>query len=298
MHAPYLKVGDTIAIVATARHVDQNIILPAVKIFESWGLKVVLSDSIYERKDALAGSDQIRSMAFQKLLDDESIKAIIGARGGYGTVRMIDLLDFSHFSKNPKWLCGFSDITVLHSHIQNNFAIQTLHSCMPVTMGLDAKSDDSLKEALFGSSINYSFPIHTLNRNADCEGTVIGGNLSVLCSILGSKSDMDWGNKILFIEDVGEYYYHIDRMMQALKRSGKLKNLKALLVGGMTKMNENDAPFAFNKICEEIISDTLSEYNYPLFFNFPSGHQNENLTIKLGCEAQVIVQGNNILFKQ
>lgn len=298
MHAPYLKVGDTIAIVATARHVDQNIILPAVKIFESWGLKVVLSDSIYERKDALAGSDQIRSMAFQKLLDDESIKAIIGARGGYGTVRMIDLLDFSHFSKNPKWLCGFSDITVLHSHIQNNFAIQTLHSCMPVTMGLDAKSDDSLKEALFGSSINYSFPIHTLNRNADCEGTVIGGNLSVLCSILGSKSDMDWGNKILFIEDVGEYYYHIDRMMQALKRSGKLKNLKALLVGGMTKMNENDAPFAFNKTCEEIISDTLSEYNYPLFFNFPSGHQNENLTIKLGCEAQVIVQGNNILFKQ
>ena len=298
MHAPYLKVGDTIAIVATARHVDQNIILPAVKIFESWGLKVVLSDSIYERKDALAGSDQIRSMAFQKLLDDESIKAIIGARGGYGTVRMIDLLDFSHFSKNPKWLCGFSDITVLHSHIQNNFAIQTLHSCMPVTMGLDAKSDDSLKEALFGSSINYSFPIHTLNRNADCEGTVIGGNLSVLCSILGSKSDMDWGNKILFIEDVGEYYYHIDRMMQALKRSGKLKNLKALLVGGMTKMNENDAPFAFNKTCEEIISDTLSEYNYPLFFNFPSGHQNENLTIKLGCEAQVIVQGNNIRFKQ
>ena len=298
MHAPYLKVGDTIAIVATARHVDQNIILPAVKIFESWGLKVVLSDSIYERKDALAGSDQIRSMAFQKLLDDESIKAIIGARGGYGTVRMIDLLDFSHFSKNPKWLCGFSDITVLHSHIQNNFAIQTLHSCMPVTMGLDAKSDDSLKEALFGSFINYSFPIHTLNRNADCEGTVIGGNLSVLCSILGSKSDMDWGNKILFIEDVGEYYYHIDRMMQELKRSGKLKNLKALLVGGMTKMNENDAPFAFNKTCEEIISDTLSEYNYPLFFNFPSGHQNENLTIKLGCEAQVIVQGNNILFKQ
>jgi muramoyltetrapeptide carboxypeptidase len=298
MHAPYLKVGDTIAIVASARHVDQNIILPAVKIFESWGLKVVLSDSIYERKDALAGSDQIRSMAFQKLLDDESIKAIIGARGGYGTVRMIDLLDFSHFSKNPKWLCGFSDITVLHSHIQNNFAIQTLHSCMPVTMGLDAKSDDSLKEALFGSSINFSFPIHTLNRNADCEGTVIGGNLSVLCSILGSKSDMDWGNKILFIEDVGEYYYHIDRMMQALKRSGKLKNLKALLVGGMTKMNENDAPFAFNKTCEEIISDTLSEYNYPLFFNFPSGHQNENLAIKLGCEAQVIVQGNTIIFKQ
>jgi len=298
MHAPYLKVGDTIAIVATARHVDQNIILPAVKIFESWGLKVVLSDSIYERKDALAGSDQIRSMAFQKLLGDESIKAIIGARGGYGTVRMIDLLDFSHFSKNPKWLCGFSDITVLHSHIQNNFAIQTLHSCMPVTMGLDAKSDDSLKEALFGSSINYSFPIHTLNRNAYCEGTVIGGNLSVLCSILGSKSDMDWGNKILFIEDVGEYYYHIDRMMQALKRSGKLKNLKALLVGGMTKMNENDAPFAFNKTCEEIISDTLSEYNYPLFFNFPSGHQNENLTIKLGCEAQIIVEGRTIRFNQ
>jgi muramoyltetrapeptide carboxypeptidase len=298
MHAPYLNAGDTIAIVATARHVDENIILPAIKTFESWGLKVLLSDSIYEKESALAGNDQTRSMAFQKLLDDESIKAIIGARGGYGTVRIIDLLDFSHFSKNPKWLCGFSDITVLHSHIQNNYPIQTIHSCMPVTMGIDAKTDDSLKEALFGSPINYSFPIHTLNRNADCEGTVIGGNLSVLYSILGSKSDMDWSNKILFIEDIGEYYYHIDRMMLALKRAGKLKNLKALLVGGMTKMNENDPPFSFNKNCEEIISETLSEYSYPLFYNFPSGHQNENLAVKLGCEAQLIVRGNAILFKQ
>jgi muramoyltetrapeptide carboxypeptidase len=298
MHAPYLKVGDTIAIVATARHVDQNIILPAVKIFESWGLKVVLSDSIYERKDALAGSDQIRSMAFQKLLDDESIKAIIGARGGYGTVRMIDLLDFSHFSKNPKWLCGFSDITVLHSHIQNNFTIQTLHSCMPVTMGLDAKSDDSLKEALFGSSINYSFQIHTLNRNADCEGTVIGGNLSVLCSILGSKSDMDWGNKILFIEDVGEYYYHIDRMMQGLDRAGKFKNLKGILVGGMSDMNENAAPFVFNKNCYQIINEVVGTYNFPVFYGFPAGHENLNLCVKLAANCKISFDKEYVFFFQ
>ena len=298
MQAPFLKAGDTIAIVATARHVDEKIILPAVKTFESWGLKVVLSASIYEKKDALAGNDQTRSKAFQNLLDDDSIKAIIGARGGYGTVRMIDSLDFSHFSKNPKWICGFSDLTVLHSHIQNNYAIQTIHSCIPVTMGKDARSDSSLKDTLFGSSISYSFPEHLLNSNINCDGIVVGGNLSVLYSILGSKSDMDWSDKILFIEDIGEYYYHIDRMMQALKRADKLKNIKALLVGGMTKMNENDAPFAFNKTCEEIISEAVSDYKYPIFFNFPSGHQNENLAIKLGCEAQIIIQGNTILFKQ
>ena len=298
MQAPFLKAGDTIAIVATARHVDEKIILPAVKTFESWGLKVVLSASIYEKKDALAGNDQTRSKAFQNLLDDDSIKAIIGARGGYGTVRMIDSLDFSHFSKNPKWICGFSDLTVLHSHIQNNYAIQTIHSCIPVTMGKDARSDSSLKDTLFGSSISYSFPEHLLNSNINGDGIVVGGNLSVLYSILGSKSDMDWSDKILFIEDIGEYYYHIDRMMQALKRADKLKNIKALLVGGMTKMNENDAPFAFNKTCEEIISEAVSDYKYPIFFNFPSGHQNENLAIKLGCEAQIIIQGNTILFKQ
>ncbi len=298
MHPPFLKAGDTIAIAATARHIDEKIILPVVKTFESWGLNVVLSERIYFKKDALAGDDQIRAMALQKLLNNDSIKAIIGARGGYGTLRMIDILDFSHFSKNPKWICGFSDLTVLHSHIQNNFAIQTLHSCMPVTMGQDNKSDNSLKEALFGSTINYTFPSHSLNKNTDCDGIVVGGNLSVLYSLLGSKSDMDWSGKILFVEDIGEYYYHIDRMMLALKRAGKLKNVKALLVGGMTKMNENDAPFAFNKTCEEIISETVSEYSYPVFFNFPSGHQNENLAIRLGCQAQIIVEGRTIRFKQ
>lgn len=298
MHAPFLKEGDTIAIAATARHVDEKIILTSVRIFESWGLKVVLSESIYEKKDALAGSDSIRAIALQKLLDDDSIKAIVGARGGYGTVRIIDLLDFRLFSSNPKWICGFSDLTVLHSHIQNNFSIQTIHSCMPVTMGQDDKSNTSLKELLFGQPVEYTFPSHPLNRNMNCQGEVVGGNLSVLYSLLGSKSDMNWSGKILFIEDIGEYYYHIDRMMQGLKRAGKLINLKALIVGGMTKMNENDDPFAFNKNCEEIISGAVSEYSYPLFYNFPSGHQNENLAIKLGCEAQIIVEGNTIRFKQ
>lgn len=298
MHPPFLRAGDTIAIVTTARHVDEKIILPSIKVFESWGLNVVLSQNIYDKKDALAGDDMTRASALQKLLDDDSIRAIIGARGGYGTVRIIDSLDFSHFSKNPKWICGFSDLTVIHSHVQNNFSVQTVHSCMPVTMGQDSNSDNSLKEALFGTPINYTFPTHNLNRNSNIEGTVIGGNLSVLYSLLGSKSDMDWSGKILFIEDIGEYYYHIDRMMHGLKRAGKLKNLKAMLVGGMTKMNDNDAPFAFNKTCEEIISETVSEYSYPLFFNFPSGHQNENMAIKLGCESKIFVEGNFIRFKQ
>jgi muramoyltetrapeptide carboxypeptidase len=159
MQAPYLKAGDTIAIAATARHVDEKIILPAIRTFESWGLKVVLSESIYNIENALAGSDEVRAKAFQKLLNDDSIKAIVGARGGYGTARMVDALNFDHFSKNPKWICGFSDLTVLHSHIQNNYAVQTIHSCMPVTMGQDINSDNSLKEALFGTPFAILSPL-------------------------------------------------------------------------------------------------------------------------------------------
>ncbi len=298
MVPPYLKAGDTIAIVATARHVDETIILPAIKTFETWGLKVVLSDSIYEKHDALAGSDVNRAKSFQKFLDDDSIKAIIGARGGYGTIRMIDILDFANFNKYPKWICGFSDLTVLHSHILNNFNIPTIHSCMPVTLNQDINSDNSLKDVLFGSEINYSFHTHPLNRVENCKGIIIGGNLSVLYSLLGSKSEIDWSDKILFIEDIGEYFYHIDRMMQTLKRTGKLKKIKALVVGGMTKMNDNDAPFAFNKSCEEIIIETVSEYQYPVFFNFPSGHQTQNLALKLGFEAQISAQEERILFRQ
>ncbi len=291
----FLKQNSTIAIAATARHVDKELIKNAVQIFESWGLKVLINETLFAQENAFAGSDELRANAFQTLLDNEEVEAIIIARGGYGTVRIIDQLDFTEFIQKPKIIAGFSDVTVLHAHINQNFGIPTLHSCMPVTMQgkyLNLETNESLKNALFGKPISYQFEQHELNKFKNISGELVGGNLSVLYSLLGSKSELNFDNKILFLEDIGEYYYHIDRMMQTLKRAGKLKNLKALLIGGMNDMNENSAPFAFNKSCYEIISETIQEYDYPVFYNFPAGHENLNLSVKLATNCNISFDDN------
>ncbi len=296
----HLKPNSTIAIAATARHIENDNIQNAVKIFESWGLKVVLSKYLFNKQNAFAGTDQERTLGLQELLDDDGIDAIIIARGGYGTVRIIDNLDFTNFIKKPKIIAGFSDVTVLHAHI-NNFNLKTLHSCMPITMQgsyFNENTIESLKNAFFGNEINYQFKHHELNKCKEVSGILVGGNLSVLYSLLGSKSDVNFDNKILFIEDIGEYYYHIDRMMLALKRAGKLSNLKALVVGGMNNMNENDIPFAFNKSCYEIIKETIDEYNYPVFFNFPAGHENLNLSVWFMKECNISFNDDFVYFKQ
>ena len=297
----YLTKGSTIAIAATARHVDKEMIENAINIFESWGLNVLVNESLFARQNAFAGSDEIRAKAFQELLDNKDVNAIIIARGGYGTVRIIDQLDFTKFIQNPKIIAGFSDVTVLHAHINQNFENSTLHSCMPVTMQgkyFNTATIESLKNALFGNSITIQFAQHTFNKNQTVSGELIGGNLSVLFSLLGSSSDLNFDNKILFIEDIGEYFYHIDRMMQTFKRAGKLKNLKALIVGGMNDMNENSSPFAFNKSCYEIIQETVQEYNFPVFYGFPAGHENLNLSVYLGKNCSITFDHDLVYFEQ
>lgn len=288
--AEYLKKGDKVAIVAPARKISYEEIEASIKKFKEWGLNVVLGNNIFAQENQFAGIDELRAMDFQQMLDDVSVKAIICARGGYGTVRIIDKLNFSKFINNPKWIVGYSDIGVLHAHINNNFKIETLHACMPINFpadGSDNESIISLKKALFGEEISYSFETKKLSRKGSAQGILIGGNLSILYSLLGSDSDIDCNGKILFIEDLDEYLYHIDRMMKALKRSGKLDNLAGLVVGDMSRMRDNDIPFGSSAY--EIISETVSEYDYPVCFGLPAGHNPVNKSLYLGREISLSV---------
>jgi muramoyltetrapeptide carboxypeptidase len=292
---PYLKTGDTIAIAATARKVSSEELQPAINLFIGWGLKVKLAEGIFETAHQFAGDDSIRANALQLLLDDEQVKAIICARGGYGTVRIVDRLDFTSFVQHPKWLIGFSDVTVLHSHIFSHLAIPTIHAAMPITMqphNTDDDSNESLRKVLFGENIHYNFPSHSLNRKGTTKGKLIGGNLSVLFSLIGSPSDIDTTDCILFLEDLDEYVYHIDRMMMNLKRTGKLKNLAGLVIGGMSDMRDNTIPYG--KTALEIISEHVAGYNYPVAFGFPAGHERKNLALTLGVEYTLCVESTQV----
>lgn len=260
----------------------------AIALLQSWGLEVILGETIEASYHQFAGNDDLRAKDMQRFIDDDSVKAIFAARGGYGTVRMIDKVDFSRLTTNPKWLIGFSDITLLHTHIYRNYKLQTIHGQMPVNIP-DASSSSltSLKKALFGHEISYHFDSHSPNRPGNAGGVVIGGNLSLLISALGSVSDPDYNGKILFIEDVGEYLYSVDRMMHTLKRSGKLKNLSGLIVGGFTDIKDNDIPFG--QTAAQIIMEVVKDYNYPVCFDFPAGHIPNNHAIVLGADIQLHV---------
>jgi muramoyltetrapeptide carboxypeptidase len=282
----YLKRGDTIGIIATARKISTEEINPAIAIIKSWGLEVELGNNLFNADNQFSGTDQERANDWQILLNDTSIKAIISARGGYGTVRIVDQIDFTTFIKNPKWIIGYSDITVLHSHI-HNLGIETLHATMPINFSKNTEALESLRKALFGEVIKYEIETNALNRKGIAEGELIGGNLSILYSLSGSISDIDTKGKILFIEDLDEYLYHIDRMMINLKRAGKLSNLAGLVVGGMSDMKDNTVPFG--KTAEEIILDAVKEYNYPVCFNFPAGHIDRNLALLFGKKVKLEV---------
>jgi muramoyltetrapeptide carboxypeptidase len=280
---PFLKPGDKIAIAATARKVSKLEMQPAIEIFSGWGLEVVMHPDLFAEENQFAGPDALRAGIFQYYLDDDSIKAIICARGGYGTVRMIDRLDFSRFNHNPKWIIGYSDVTVLHNHIHTHTNVCSLHATMPINMQQPALSDTSINQlynSLFGISVETIIPPHPLNKYGHAKGQLVGGNLSVLFSLLGSTSDTDTAGKILFIEDLDEYLYHIDRMMQALKRAGKLSNLAGLVVGGMSDMRDNVIPFG--KTAEEIIREAIGDFDYPVCFNYPAGHLPVNYPLHIG----------------
>jgi muramoyltetrapeptide carboxypeptidase len=289
----FLVSGDTVGIISTARKISSLELQPLIVLVKAWGLKYVLGKTIDTESNQFAGDDMLRGLDFQTMLDDPNVKAIWCARGGYGTVRIIDHLDFSAFIKNPKWIIGYSDVTVLHSHI-HSFGIETLHANMAID--IDTKTEDtrsSIKKILFGKDYKITLASeNVLNRTGDAKGQLIGGNLSILYSLTGSSSELITKGKILFIEDLDEMLYHIDRMMQSLKRSGALENIKGLIVGGMNDMKDNTIPFG--KTAEEIILETVFEYNFPVCFNFPSGHINDNRALILGREIQLKVEKNEV----
>lgn len=292
---PYLKKGDTVAIVCTARKFFPEDAIPAKELLESWGLKTKLGKTIGLDSCQLGGTDAERAADFQAMLDDDNVKAIWCARGGYGTVRIIDMLDFSNFKKHPKWIMGFSDVTVLHSQA-NAERVASLHSIMPFTVPRAPEEvKETLRKALFGENIEYAIPTVSYNIIGKATGELVGGNLSILYSLLGSNSSLNTDGKILYIEDLDEYLYHIDRMMQNLKRNGYFDNLKGLIVGGMTDMHDNEIPFGQNAV--QIITAIASQYNIPIAFDFPAGHQKDNRTLILGGQVEFEVNDKEVKVK-
>ena len=286
---PNLQKGDSIAIVATARkNIDDNL-KPAIEWLKNWGLNVKIGTTIGLDLNQLAGTDVQRAADFQAQLDNPNIKAIWCVRGGYGTVRMLDLLDFTAFIKNPKWIVGFSDVTVLHNHL-NTMGFKSIHGIMPISSKSTKLAKETLRIALFGEPLSYKIAPHPMNRFGKGTGELVGGNLSILYSVLGSKSAINCDNKILFIEDLDEYLYHIDRMLMNLKRCGCLENLNGIVVGAMTKMKDNDIPWGKNAL--EIIEDITENYKIPIVFNFPAGHIADNRALILGSSVSMEVDKN------
>ncbi len=285
---PFLKRNDRVAIVATAKNFDPQELAFGIDTLKSWGLEVVLGNNIYNKFHQFAGNDQERLSDLQAALNDPTIKAIFCARGGYGTARIIDKVNFAHFVLNPKWVIGFSDITVLHCHL-NNLGFQTIHATMPSLFGRQGyeKSVESLRTLLFGNPGSIEIPKSRLQRSGMAEGLIVGGNLTILHTLIGTPSEVNFENKILFIEDISENLYHHDRMMFHFKRTGKLKNLAGLVVGHFTDMNDNDV--AFGKDAYQIIAETVSDYSYPVAYNFPVGHEAINLPVICGKMAKLNV---------
>ena len=288
----YLRAGDRVALAAPARAVSPEEMAPAIATLEAWGLQVVVPDGLYERDGQLAGNDSHRTALMQSLLDDPNIAAILCVRGGYGTVRIIDQLDFTRFAQHPKWIVGYSDITVLHSHIHATLGLPTLHATMPInfpTDGSPCAATESLRQALFGTPQEIVWDSHPLDRQGSAQGMAVGGNLSILYSLLGSRSQMDTRGKILLIEDLDEYLYHIDRMMQALRRAGMLEGLAGLVVGGLNDMHDNTIPWGHE--AEEIVVEAVANHDYPVAFNAPIGHiGTANHAITLGVPLTLTIE--------
>ncbi len=296
---PFLKPGDTIGIVAPARKVSVDEIAPAIQIVKGWGLNVVLGKNLFGNFNQFSGTDFERAADLQEMFENPDVKAILCARGGYGSVRLLDKINLRDLQRNPKWLVGYSDITVLHGILNNWYLVETLHATMPINFPKDGKDDSStalLKQTLFGKSPFYNIEPHSLSRKGSGEGFVTGGNLSILYSLSGTDADIAADEKILFIEDLDEYLYHIDRMIMNLKHSGKLKNLAGLVVGSMSEMHDNTIPFG--KTAYEIIREAVEEYDYPVCFGFPAGHNGENVPLILGRKAKLDVtnQGATLQF--
>lgn len=288
---PHLQPGDTIGITSPASYITQQEIQPAVQLMQSWGFKVEVGKTIGQHDFTLGGTDQARAADMQYMLNSSHIKAIMCARGGYGVVRIVDQLDFGNFKREPKWVIGFSDITVLHNHIHHNCHIATIHSKMCNSFpdewskadAMQVSTIESIRQAITGQPMSYTAPASTFNRPGEAKGQLVGGNLTIVASLAASRSDISTRGKILFLEDTGEYLYNIDRMFYNLKRSGKLDHLAGLIIGGF-RIKPDDPDEVFGRTLSDIVLSKVKEFDYPVCFDFPVGHQKNNFALKCGVK--------------
>jgi muramoyltetrapeptide carboxypeptidase len=297
---PYLQTGDTIGIVCPAGYMRFEKAQTCINTFESWGYKIKIGKTLGgDSQNYFSGNDEERLADFQQMLDDDEVKAVFCARGGYGIGRIIEQVDFKKFKKKPKWVIGFSDVTILHSHIYSNYKIASLHAPMASAFNNDEYKNEfvqSLKNVLEGEKIKYQCSVHEFDKKGDAVGELVGGNLTLIAHLIGSSYDIKTKGKILFLEDVGEYLYNIDRMFYQLKRNGKLKKLAGLIIGGFSDMKDTERPFG--KSVYEIINDVVKEYDYPVCFNFPVSHEKENYALKIGVGYKLKIGKNKVALEE
>lgn len=299
-YPPYLQPGDTIGITCPAGYMAAAKAQTCIDTLQQWGYLVKVGKTLgSESATYFSGTDDERLRDFQEMLDDESVKAILCGRGGYGMGRIIDRIDFRAFKKKPKWIVGFSDITVLHAHLYSNYKIASLHAPMAAAFNEDGFNNEfvqSLKNALEGKVARYQCDVHELNHRGEAVGELVGGNLSLLAHLVGTPSDIKTKGRILFLEDVGEYLYNVDRMLHQLKRAGKLAKLAGLIIGGFTDNKDTERPFG--KPVYELIHDVVKEYDYPICFDFPVSHEKENYALKVGAGYKLIVGKNKVILEE
>jgi muramoyltetrapeptide carboxypeptidase len=296
---PYLKKGDTIGIVCPSGTLSAKKAATCIETLEAWGYKVKIGKTLGTQHHYFSATDEARAADLQEMLDDKNVQAVLCGRGGYGMSRIIDALDFKTFKKHPKWVIGFSDITLLHNHFTQALKTASLHAPMAAAFNNGGSNNEwvlSLKHALQGKKANYKAATHALNRLGKATGKLVGGNLTLVAHAIGTVSGLQTKNAILFLEDIGEYKYNIDRMMLQLKRSGMLKNLAGLVVGGFTQTKDSDP--AFGATVYEIIEAAVTEYNYPVCYDFPVSHDKENYAIKHGMEYALEVTAKKVILKE
>jgi muramoyltetrapeptide carboxypeptidase len=297
---PYLQKGDTIGIVCPAGYMAAEKVQTCINTLQEWGYQAKIGKTVgSESQTYFSGTDEERLNDFQQMLDDDEVKAVLCGRGGYGTGRIIDGIDFKKFSKQPKWIIGYSDVTVLHSHLYSNYYISSLHAPMAGAFNNDGYKNEyvlSLKNALEGKKIKYTVPVHEFNKKGEAIGELIGGNLALLAHLVGTDSDIKTRGRILFIEDVGEYSYNVDRMLYQLKRSGKLSRLAGLIIGGFTDMKDTERPFG--KSVFEIIKEIIQEYDYPFCFDFPVSHSDKNYALKVGVGYKLKIGKSKVTLEE
>lgn len=296
----YLKRGDTIGLVCPAGYMPLEKVQTCIETLQTWGYKVKIGKSIGgSSTNYFSGTDQERLDDFQQMLDDDEVNAVLCARGGYGMGRIIEKIEFKKFSKRPKWIIGYSDITVLHCHLYSNYYISSLHAPMAAAFNEEGFKNEyvvSLKNALAGKKSKYYCPPHEFNKRGEAVGELVGGNLALLAHLVGTDSDIKTRGRILFMEDIGEYLYNVDRMLYQLKRSGKLAKLAGLIIGGFTDMKDTDRPFG--KTVFELIHDIVKDYEYPICFGFPVSHSDANYALKIGVGYKLKVTKNRIVLEE